>query len=70
MSTKLFDEAISIVIDALRKAGYDPYDQLYGYVSTGIISYITRQGNAREIVAKLDMDDLRDFLNKNGKKLM
>ncbi len=47
MSTKLFDEAINIVIDALRKAGYDPYDQLYGYVSTGELSYITRQGNAR-----------------------
>lgn len=70
MSTKLFDEAINIVIDALRKAGYNPYDQLYGYVSTGVLSYITRQGNAREIVAKLDMNDLRDFLNKSGKMLM
>ena len=70
MSTKLFDEAINIVIDALRKAGYDPYDQLYGYVSTGELSYITRQGNARAIVADLDMNDLREFLNKSGKKLM
>ena len=39
MSTKLFDEAIQIVIDALKKAGYDPYEQLYGYVSTGTLSY-------------------------------
>ena len=70
MSTILFNEAIIIVIDALKKAGYNPYDQLYGYVSTGELSYITRQGNAREIIAQLDMNDLRDFLNKNGKKFM
>lgn len=69
MSTILFNEAIIIVIDALKKAGYNPYDQLYGYVSTGELSYITRQGNAREIIAQLDMNDLRDFLNKNGQKL-
>ena len=70
MSTKLFNEAIQIVIDALKKAGYDPYEQLYGIVSTGTLSIITRQDNARSIVAELDMNDLRDFLNKNGKKFM
>ena len=70
MSTKLFNEAIQIVIDALKKAGYDPYEHLYGYVSTGTLSYITRQDNARSIVAELDMNDLRDFLNKTGKKFM
>lgn len=72
MSTKLFNEAMKTVINALKKAGYgyDPYEQLYGYVSTGTLSYITRQDNARSIVAELDMNDLRDFLNKNGKKFM
>ena len=54
MSSKSFDKNINIVINALRKAGYDPYDQLYGYVSTGESAYITRQDNARALV--LDMD--------------
>ena len=50
MSAKSFDENINTVINALIKAGYDPYDQLYGYVSTGESAYITRQDNARALV--------------------
>ena len=62
MSAKSFDENINIVINALRKAGYDPYVQLYGYVSTGESAYITRQDNARALVLDMDKNELRDFL--------
>lgn len=62
MSVKSFDENINTVINALRKAGYDPYDQLYGYVSTGEAAYITRQDNARALVLEMDKNELREFL--------
>ena len=67
MSAKSFDKNINIVINALRKAGYDPYDQLYGYVSTGEVAYITRQDNARTLVTEMDKNELRNFL-RNMKK--
>ena len=50
------------VVDALQSTGYDPYDQLYGYVMHGNDRYITRSGGAREIVMKMDMKDIRIFL--------
>lgn len=62
MNTQLFKEAITIVLDALTKAGYDPYKQLWGYILTGDLSYITRQGNARAIVSTLNINDLRKYL--------
>lgn len=62
MSAKSFDKNINIVINALRKAGYDPYGQLYGYVSTGESAYITRQDNARALVLEMDKNELREFL--------
>ena len=40
-------------VSALQSAGYEPYDQLYGYVMHGNDQYITRHGGAREIVTKI-----------------
>lgn len=48
--------------DSIRSAGYDPYAQLYGYLSTGNDSYITRHGNAREIVCHTDKNALEAYL--------
>ena len=50
------------VIAALQSAGYEPYDQLYGYVMHGNDQYITRHGGAREIVTKMDVKDIKTFL--------
>ena len=49
-------------VAAMQAAGYEPYDQLYGYVMHGNDQYITRFGGAREIVTKMDMKDIRIFL--------
>ena len=45
-----FLKNMAIVVEALKQAGYVPYDQLTGYIRTNNLSYITRQGNARELV--------------------
>lgn len=50
------------VVAALNTAGYDPYDQLYGYVKHGNNLYITRRGGARDIVKKMDVKDIKTFL--------
>ena len=49
-------------VAALQAAGYEPYDQLYGYVLHENDQYITRHVGAREIITKMDMNDIRTFL--------
>ena len=50
-------------VSALQAAGYEPYDQLYGYTMHGNDQYITRFGGARDIVTKMDVKDIKVFLN-------
>ena len=46
----------------MKSAGYEPYDQLYGYAINGNDQYITRVGGARAIVTKMDVKDIKTFL--------
>ena len=48
-------------LEALQAAGYEPYDQLYGYTMYGNGQYSTRSGGAREIVTKMDIKDIKIF---------
>ena len=57
-----FEETIDYVVTVLKEAGYNPYDQLYGYLNTGNESYITRKGNARTLVAELDREQIWDYI--------
>lgn len=50
------------VVTALRDAGFVPYDQLYGYITTGNSAYITRRDGARETVTQMDPELLRQYL--------
>lgn len=54
--------ALNQIADSIRDAGYDPYTQLYGYLSTENDSYITRQGNARELIKNVDRTTLEAFI--------
>ena len=49
-------------ISAMQAAGYDPYDQLYGYVLHENDQYITRQGGAREIITRMEIKDIQTFV--------
>ena len=53
---------ITKAVNALQSAGYEPYEQLYGYTMYGNAQYITRSGGAREIVTKMDIKDIKIFL--------
>lgn len=52
------------VMAARQTAGYVPYDQLYGYCVHGDAHYITRFGNAREIVKRMNVKDIKIFLKQ------
>lgn len=46
------------VYAALKEKGYNPINQLVGYLLSGDPAYITSYNNARSTVLKLERDDL------------
>ena len=63
-----FKETIDYVVSVLKDAGYEPYDQLYAYASTGNESYITRKGDARKLIAQLDREQIWDYIEPHIKQ--
>jgi uncharacterized protein (UPF0297 family) len=47
---------------ALRDTGYDPVDQIVGYLISGDPTYITNHQNARVIIRQLERDHLLEEL--------
>ena len=62
----VFMAAMSEVYLAIKEAGYEPYDQLTGYVRTGNDQYITRRHNARKIVTEMDPEMIKQYLKRYG----
>jgi uncharacterized protein (UPF0297 family) len=50
------------VCQALRENGYDPVDQIVGYLMSGDPTYITSCQNARTIIRQLERDQILDEL--------
>ena len=50
MENSKFNETVEIIISSIKKSGHDPYAQIYGYLTSGNDMYITRTGNARELI--------------------
>lgn len=46
------------VYEALKQKGYNPINQLVGYLLSGDPAYITSYNNARSTILKLERDDL------------
>lgn len=60
------------VYDALVEKGYNPINQLVGYILSEDPTYITTHNNARSLIRRLDRDELlqdlvKEYL-KNAKK--
>ena len=45
------------VFDALKEKGYNPVNQVVGYLLTEDPTYITNYNNARSMISKLDRDE-------------
>ena len=55
------DEVRSVlrsVFDALTEKGYNPINQIVGYLLTEDPTYITNYNNARSMICKIDRDEL------------
>ena len=50
------------VFDALSEKGYNPINQIVGYLLTEDPTYITNYDNARSMICKLDRDELMQEL--------
>ena len=53
---------LSEVYNALVEKGYDPLNQIVGYLLSEDPTYITSHNNARSLICKLDRDELLNAL--------
>ncbi len=58
-------KGLIVVYDALREKGYNPINQIVGYILSEDPTYITTHRNARSIISKIDRDDLLETLVKS-----
>ncbi|WP_166238734.1 IreB family regulatory phosphoprotein [Paenibacillus turpanensis] len=58
------EEVILTVFDALQEKGYNPINQIVGYLLSGDPAYIPRHNNARSIIRKRERDELIEELVK------
>ncbi len=61
-------QVLTAVYDALREKGYNPINQIVGYILSEDPTYITTHNNARSLIRKIDRDELlramvRSYLN-------
>ena len=61
---------LTAVYDALQEKGYNPINQMVGYILSEDPTYITTYKNARSLIRRIDRDDLlqalvRDYV-RNG----
>lgn len=57
-------DVLTQVYDALRQKGYNPINQIVGYILSEDPTYITTYNNARSLIRKIDRDDLLHALVK------
>ena len=58
-------EILSSVYNSLMVKGYNPINQIVGYILSEDPTYITSYNNARSLICRLDRDELLQELLKN-----
>ncbi len=53
------------VYEALSEKGYNPINQIVGYILSEDPTYITNHKNARSLICKVDRDDILNALVRN-----
>ena len=57
-------EAMHQIYSSLQERGYNAIDQMVGYILSGDPSYITSHNNARNVMGRIERDDLVEELIK------
>jgi len=55
---------LKAVYEALEEKGYNPLNQLVGYMISGEPAYITSHKQARNLIGKIDRDEIMEELLK------
>lgn len=58
-------DVIRIVYEALNEKGYNPVNQIVGYIMSGDPTYITSHNNARSLIMKVERDELVEEILKH-----
>ena len=56
---------LSMVYEALSEKGYNPINQIVGYILSEDPTYITNYNNARSLIRRIDRDELMGALVRN-----
>lgn len=64
-------KVLAVVFEALSKKGYDPVNQIVGYIMSGDPTYITNHMGARSLIMKVERDELveeilENYIKNNG----
>ncbi|MBM7620379.1 uncharacterized protein (UPF0297 family) [Bacillus tianshenii] len=67
------NEVLTTVHDALEEKGYNPINQIVGYLLSGDPAYIPRHKDARSLIRKIERDELieelvKSYLNQHRKE--
>lgn len=57
-------DILEIVYKALREKGYNPVNQIVGYIMSGDPTYITSYNGARSLIMKMERDELVEEMLK------
>lgn len=58
-------DILEIVYRALVEKGYNPVNQIVGYIMSGDPTYITSHNNARSLIMKVERDEILEELMRN-----
>ena len=66
-------DILEIVYKALSEKGYNPVNQIVGYIMSGDPTYITSHNGARSLIMKMERDELveemlKTYIEHNGWK--
>ena len=56
---------LSTVYEALREKGYNPVNQIVGYIMSGDPTFITSHNSARSLIMKVERDEIIEELLRN-----
>ena len=57
-------KTLTIIYDALKEKGYNPINQIVGYIMSGDPTYITSHKSARSLIMKVERDEILEELVK------
>ena len=58
-------EVLETVYNAMVEKGYNPVNQIVGYIMSGDPTYITSHKNARSLIMKVERDEILEVLFEN-----